>query len=366
MSFSLSRQEGNFSLSNALYKLFSTVFIGFLLIGGSVTAAGFYEEEGSPVRELNPKTFQKEVVNSNSVSIVEFYAPWCGYCQKLLPEYLKAAKSLKGLATVAAVNCDDRINKELCATYKIEGFPTIKVFRPHKVDLSDNNKRDLNKRNIRSPPAVEVYNGERKADNIVNFVMSRLRNYVAALKPGNIDGFLTSAKTANKPKVIVLASVKSKHSGSGVIPPLLKALSSDFVYKYAFGYIDHKQPDSLWEKFGISKDPLNEEPKLIIIPPRTGSTSESDSKDESPIEPIIYSGTLKKAPIAEFLDTYIKDLRRNLKKKKEEEKEKNHVQKDSNTEPEKDLEKEEKSSNEQPEEEPKKQQKRTIKDKEDL
>jgi protein disulfide-isomerase A6 len=61
---------------------------------------------------------------------VEFYAPWCGHCQRLAPEWKKAATNLKGLVNIAAVDCDVEQNKGLCAMYEIQGFPTIKVFSP--------------------------------------------------------------------------------------------------------------------------------------------------------------------------------------------------------------------------------------------
>ena len=56
---------------------------------------------GSNVVELTPANFQKEVMKSDSVWIVEFYAPWCGHCQRLTPEYKKAATALKGVVKVS-------------------------------------------------------------------------------------------------------------------------------------------------------------------------------------------------------------------------------------------------------------------------
>jgi thiol-disulfide isomerase/thioredoxin len=49
----------------------------------------------SEVVDLNPANFDRLVIQSDTVWIVEFYAPWCGHCQQFVPEYSKAATALK-------------------------------------------------------------------------------------------------------------------------------------------------------------------------------------------------------------------------------------------------------------------------------
>jgi protein disulfide-isomerase A6 len=60
----------------------------------------------SDVVKLTSSNFQKEVVESSDLYMVEFYAPWCGHCKKLAPEYEKAAKALKGVVKLGGVDMD--------------------------------------------------------------------------------------------------------------------------------------------------------------------------------------------------------------------------------------------------------------------
>lgn len=53
-----------------------------------------------------------------------------GHCKSLAPHYEKAAKNLKGIAKVAAVDCDEEKNKAFCGSQGVQGFPTLKIFKP--------------------------------------------------------------------------------------------------------------------------------------------------------------------------------------------------------------------------------------------
>ena len=59
----------------------------------------------------------------------------CGHCQRLTPEYKKAASALKGVVKLGAVNADE--HRSLGGQYGIQGFPTIKIFGKNKNKPED-------------------------------------------------------------------------------------------------------------------------------------------------------------------------------------------------------------------------------------
>ena len=64
--------------------------------------------------------------------VVDFWAPWCGPCRAMAPEFEKVARSLAGTALVVKVNTD--AEPELGERFRIRSIPTIAVFRDgHEV-----------------------------------------------------------------------------------------------------------------------------------------------------------------------------------------------------------------------------------------
>lgn len=98
---------------------------------------GLVSAEGEHVLVLTAGNFS-DVVAKHDKLVVEFYAPWCGHCKKLAPEFETAAGQLKDDGIVLA-NVDATLeeNKALASKYGIQGFPTLKMFRGSEESPSE-------------------------------------------------------------------------------------------------------------------------------------------------------------------------------------------------------------------------------------
>jgi len=141
-----------------------SVFLGVLVLI-PLTCALYSSSDD--VIELTSKNFDSKVIKSDELWIVEFYAPWCGHCKNLAPEWKKAAKALKGIVNIAAVDADT--HRDVGGRFSVQGFPTIKVFGSNKNSPSD-------------------YQGGRTAQAIVDQALSELKKIVNARMGGKSGG----------------------------------------------------------------------------------------------------------------------------------------------------------------------------------
>lgn len=70
-------------------------------------------------------------ISQKGVTLVDFWAPWCGPCRMLGPVLAKVATALEGKAVIAKVNVDE--NQELAAQFQVTSIPTMFIFKDGQV-----------------------------------------------------------------------------------------------------------------------------------------------------------------------------------------------------------------------------------------
>ncbi|CAH1155033.1 unnamed protein product [Phaedon cochleariae] len=87
--------------------------------------------------QLDDKNF-RAILEKNNVLLVMFYAPWCGHCKKMKPDYMTAAKEMdtEGFSKfMAMIECME--NPDVTEEFQISGFPTIKLFKNLEFYIRD-------------------------------------------------------------------------------------------------------------------------------------------------------------------------------------------------------------------------------------
>jgi len=130
--------------------------------------------------ELTDSSFDGELEEIDT-ALVMFYAPWCGHCKRLKPEFEKAASVLKANdppITLAKVDCTEG-GQDTCGRFSVSGYPTIKIFRNGELS--------------------QDYSGPREAAGIIKYMKAQVGD---ASKECKTEAELTALLA--KPEVVVV------------------------------------------------------------------------------------------------------------------------------------------------------------------
>jgi thioredoxin 1 len=86
----------------------------------------------SKANEIEPRSFNPEVLQAPTPVLVDFYAPWCGPCKMLGPILDSLAAEFAGRVRFVKLNVDEA--SDLAQQYQITGVPTLMLFRGGRVE----------------------------------------------------------------------------------------------------------------------------------------------------------------------------------------------------------------------------------------
>ncbi|OJD25315.1 protein disulfide-isomerase domain [Blastomyces percursus] len=175
----------------------------FGLAALGLTALASASKAESDVHVLTKDNFS-DFIKSHDLVLAEFYAPWCGHCKALAPEYESAATKLKA-KNIALVKIDCTAEGELCQQHEVEGYPTLKIFRG-----LDN---------------VKPYSGPRKSGAITSFMTKQSLPSVSKVTADNIE----DVKTLDKVVVIGYFAEDDKESNES-FTAVAEELRDDFLF----------------------------------------------------------------------------------------------------------------------------------------
>jgi len=119
---------------------------------------------------LTPDNYDS--LTAGKTIFVKFYAPWCGHCKKLKPDWDKLIDAFEGhkTALIADVDCTAE-GKPLCEQNGVQGFPTLKWGDPSNLEAYEGSRSfdelkkfaEENLKPVCSPANIELCDADKKA-----------------------------------------------------------------------------------------------------------------------------------------------------------------------------------------------------------
>jgi len=81
--------------------------------------------------EVGTNNFDREVLNSDKPVLVDFWAPWCGYCHVIAPHLEEIAKAYPEKIKVCKINVDEA--QEIATKLTVMSLPTVMIFNQGKI-----------------------------------------------------------------------------------------------------------------------------------------------------------------------------------------------------------------------------------------
>jgi len=142
----------------------------------------------------SPQHFNKFMKTEKGKVLAMFYAPWCGHCKRMKPDYQAAAKELKGSAVLAAMDVNKPENSVIAKKFNVTGFPTLLYFESGQYQFAypgDNNKAAI--KAFLADPKPEAEDKPKEVE------WSEEPSEVVHLSDDNFDSFMES-----EPSVLVM------------------------------------------------------------------------------------------------------------------------------------------------------------------